>query len=61
MLAKLDAYIIANDPVTLAPTPADTLAARSGLVSNTNTEGEFLVMVSRADIQPDWIADRHRQ
>ncbi len=42
MLAKLDAYIAAADPSNLTPNPADTLAARSGQVTNINTQGEFL-------------------
>lgn len=42
MLVKLDAYILANDPLRASPNPADTLAARSGLVSNINVDGEFL-------------------
>ena len=42
-LAKLDAYIVANDPLsTTPPNPADTLAVRSGQVSNINVDGEFL-------------------
>lgn len=41
-LAKLDAYIAANDPFNSNPSIADTLAARGGLVSNINVDGEFL-------------------
>ena len=42
MLAKLDAYISANDPRNCTPNFADTLAARSALVSNINVQDEFL-------------------
>ena len=42
-LAKLDAFISANDPLnTTPPNPADTLAVRGGRVSNINVDGEFL-------------------
>lgn len=42
MLAKLDAYIAANNPLNSRPIEADTLAARGSQIVNFNTEGEFL-------------------
>ncbi|WP_324779518.1 lipase family protein [Thiobacillus sedimenti] len=41
-LATLDAFIAASDPFNANPNPADTLASRSGQVTNINTQGEFL-------------------
>lgn len=41
-LAKLNAYIAANDPQNTSPIAADTLAGRSASIYNTNVEGEFL-------------------
>ncbi|MDK9705275.1 MAG: putative Ig domain-containing protein, partial [Sulfuritalea sp.] len=40
--AALLAYIAANDPLGSNPNSADTLAVRSGRVSNINVDGEFL-------------------
>ncbi|TNC97577.1 MAG: putative Ca2+-binding hemolysin, partial [Rhodocyclaceae bacterium] len=43
LLAKLDAYILANDPQNTATiNPTDTLAARGGMVRNINVQGEAL-------------------
>lgn len=41
-LVQLDAYILAADPSNLKPNAADTLAARSGQVTNTKVQGEFV-------------------
>ncbi len=41
-LAQLDAYIFAADPSNLTPNAADTLAVRSGQVTNTKVQGEFV-------------------
>jgi len=41
-LAKLDAYILASNPTNPAPNAADTFAVRSGQVTNTKVQGEFV-------------------
>ena len=42
-LAKLDAYIAANNPDNLAPVAGDTLAGRETAVTNYNVQGEVLI------------------